>query len=89
MDETPIAVAICGTDFGIMFVDVQRPIHRESKPISILLNEYGFAKTGNPGRTRLADLGLARDQGCRLCSFALTCHEYTADPFMRDCVRRW
>jgi serine/threonine protein kinase len=47
MDDTGIAIIVCGIVMGMRFIHSRRVLHRDLKPENVLLDEYGFVQIGD------------------------------------------
>jgi serine/threonine protein kinase len=56
LDDTGIAIIVCGIILGMQFIHSKGMIHRNLQPSNILINERGFACIGDLGNSRLIDL---------------------------------
>jgi serine/threonine protein kinase len=63
MNDTGIAIIVCGIVLGMQFIHSQNLIHRDLKPSNIFLDEGGFARIGDFGNSRLGDLDFTLTKG--------------------------
>jgi serine/threonine protein kinase len=63
MDDTEIAIVVCGVVWGLMFLHANGVLHRDVKPVNILLDEVGYPQIGDLSTSRLMDLNITQTVG--------------------------
>jgi serine/threonine protein kinase len=57
-DDTGIAIIVCGIVYGMRYLHSRGVMHRDLKPMNVLLDSSGHAKIGDFGSSRLASMNL-------------------------------
>jgi serine/threonine protein kinase len=63
LDETGVAIIVCGIVLGMRFIHSRGAVHRDLKPANILIDAWGFAKIGDLGSARFLDAGATQKTG--------------------------
>jgi serine/threonine protein kinase len=63
MDNTSVAIIICGIVLGMRFIHSRRVIHRYLKPANILIDAWGLAKIGDLGSAQFLDARATQTTG--------------------------
>jgi serine/threonine protein kinase len=58
LDDTGIAIVVCGIVLGMQFIHSHDIVHQNLKPSDVLLDERGYARIGDAWLARLLDLDI-------------------------------
>jgi serine/threonine protein kinase len=59
MEDTGIAIIVCGVVLGMQFIHSRDIVHRDFEPANVVINAHGYPWIINAGIARLLDFNIA------------------------------